>query len=69
MAHTVVVTAATGPLGQRVCALAAADPAVDRVVAIDQPGRPGAAETARRSGRFRGRRRSSTTAWRSTIPR
>jgi nucleoside-diphosphate-sugar epimerase len=39
--HTVVVTAASGPLGQRVCALAAADPAVDRVVAIDQPGPPG----------------------------
>jgi nucleoside-diphosphate-sugar epimerase len=40
LAHTVVVTAATGPLGQRVCARAAADPTVDRVVAIDQPGGP-----------------------------
>lgn len=33
---TVVITGAAGPLGRRVCALAAADPAVDRVVAIDR---------------------------------
>jgi nucleoside-diphosphate-sugar epimerase len=40
MAHTVVVTAASGPLGRRVCQRVAADPAVDRVVAIDRPGSP-----------------------------
>jgi nucleoside-diphosphate-sugar epimerase len=34
---TVVVTAATSPLGRRVCTLAAADPGVERVVAIDRP--------------------------------
>jgi nucleoside-diphosphate-sugar epimerase len=38
MAHTVVVTAARGPLGERVCQRLAADPAVERVVAIDGPG-------------------------------
>jgi nucleoside-diphosphate-sugar epimerase len=38
MAQTVVVTAASGPLGRRVCQRAAADPDVDRVVAVDRPG-------------------------------
>lgn len=38
MSTTVVVTGAAGPLGRRVCALIAADPGVDRVVGIDQPG-------------------------------
>jgi nucleoside-diphosphate-sugar epimerase len=32
----VVVTGAAGPLGRRVCTLAAADPAVTRVVAVDR---------------------------------
>lgn len=38
MSTTVVVTGAAGPLGRRVCALAAADPQVGRVVGIDQLG-------------------------------
>jgi len=40
MADTVVVTAASGPLGRRVVALTAADPTVARVVTIDRPDRP-----------------------------
>lgn len=43
-AQVVVVTGAASLLGRRVCALAAADPAVSRVVAIDRrplPARPG----------------------------
>jgi nucleoside-diphosphate-sugar epimerase len=40
MADTVVVTAASGPLGRRVVALIAADPAVARIVTVDRPGRP-----------------------------
>ena len=39
MVPTVVVTAAAGPLGRRVCERVAADPAVGRVVAVDRPGR------------------------------
>ncbi|MDQ2648681.1 MAG: NAD-dependent epimerase/dehydratase family protein, partial [Actinomycetota bacterium] len=38
----VVVTGSAGVLGQRVCELAAADPSVDRVVAIDKRPRPAA---------------------------
>jgi nucleoside-diphosphate-sugar epimerase len=41
MAQTVVVTAATSPLGRRVCERAAADPGVGRVIAVDAA--PGAA--------------------------
>lgn len=40
-----VVTGAAGPLGRRVCARIAADPAVGRVVAIDQPGHDAAPGT------------------------
>jgi nucleoside-diphosphate-sugar epimerase len=40
MADTIVVTAATGPLGRRVCELATADPTVGRVIALDRPGAP-----------------------------
>jgi nucleoside-diphosphate-sugar epimerase len=40
---TVVITGASGPLGRRVVALVAADPEVERVVAIDRPGHPPAA--------------------------
>jgi nucleoside-diphosphate-sugar epimerase len=39
MVPTVVVTAAAGPLGRRVCDLVAGDPDVARVVALDRPGR------------------------------
>ena len=38
MGETVVITGAAGPLGRRVVALAAADPEVEVVVAIDRPG-------------------------------
>ena len=50
MAGTVVVTAATGSLGRRVCARIAADPAVTRVIAIDRPGVPAAAEAVPAAG-------------------
>jgi nucleoside-diphosphate-sugar epimerase len=39
VADTVVITGARTPLGRRVCALAAADPAVGRVVEVDDPAR------------------------------
>lgn len=42
--HVVIVTGAASPLGQRACALAVADPEVERVVAIDRrpiPSSPG----------------------------
>ncbi len=40
MSGTVVITGASGPVGRRVVALAASDPAVATIVAIDQPGHP-----------------------------
>lgn len=47
---TVVVTGAAGDLGRRVLVLAAADPSVERLVAVDRvevPGRPPRAEVVR----------------------